>query len=156
MDVELYRERPKYDAGFKAILALPAVAVGLVVYVAITQAKDESSVIVLGVVAFITLVIWAIMPRRYVIMDDRFRVLAGGPIAFTYHFRSIKSVTTCGGSSLTVNLATSVSRRRVVCILRRRGLGVAVTPNDRDAFVRVFNLALTSYGRSVQLAGSVG
>jgi hypothetical protein len=149
MELTLYEDKPKYDAAFRAILALPVMVLGLVIYVAVTEARDEGSVISLGVAAFVLLLLWAVLPRKYVIMDDRLKIGLGGPLAFTFHYRNIKAAVAGSGIMLSLNLVTSMSSQRVAYLVRTRGMAVAISPSNRDEFMENLNRALADYRRTI-------
>ena len=153
MELIVYEDRPGYGAAFKAILALPIAILLLVSYQAVTGGQAEGSLVGLAVAAAVVLLLWLLMPRRYVVMNDRLKVILGGPFAVTVRYDNIRAVSAPPGPLLTMNLATSLSPRRVVYVVCRKGMSLAITPSDRDAFLNHVNTALKSYARSTGLTG---
>jgi len=118
----------------KAILALPFILVGVILL--IETLRGAADALPAGVVLFIVLfVIWLVMPRKYMVLDDSIRIVLGGPFAFGIPYTAIKAVREGDGTFLGISMVTSLSGKRLVCISRHKGMSVAITPTDRGAFL---------------------
>lgn len=152
VDLILHEDKPGYDLWFKAVIALvPAllIALGLLSSFGVLANEEEEgvSVILLGATAFVFLLYWAILPRRYQILEDRVRIVLGGPFSFAIGFDTIKEVRRASSPGVGgVNLATS--RKNRVEVLRSRGMNVAISPARCDLFLEELARVMANWERS--------
>jgi hypothetical protein len=86
-----------------------------------------------------------IIPRHYLIFDDRVKIRFAGPLSFTIPFSTINKVGTAGRVSFGLNFPSSLSSSHAVGILRKRRLAVYITPDDRELFIKKLEKAINDW-----------
>jgi len=138
----LYEDKPKFDIWIIVILGLPVIL--MVIPALFMNVSDpETSISLLGTAAFIIVIYWIILPRKYCIMDDKVKIALGGPLALNISFNKIKIAREIRGIAAGVNFATSF--RNGVEIVRNRGMNVNITPGNRELFLKKLDEALTEW-----------
>jgi hypothetical protein len=138
----IYQDEALYDAWVR--LALGAlIAIMLVSGIALLFIDTEGAYVMLAGAIFISLLFWAILPRRYQVFEDHVRIVLGGPFAWTIPLKDIKSIgpasTRKGFIYWGVRFVTSLAG--VVEITRRHGLDVVFSPAHPDMFIEQANRA---------------
>ena len=93
----VYHEQPpKYDLGYWLLVILfplGFITGGFWLY-AHPEVEDAmtGAITLRGVAIFWVLLFWAILPRQYQILDDRVKVILGGPFSFNIPLNSINEV----------------------------------------------------------------
>ncbi|MCX8125701.1 MAG: hypothetical protein N3E40_00960 [Dehalococcoidia bacterium] len=145
----VYHESPAhYDNFIKLVIGsvyVMLVLSGVGVYV---DMGLEGLLVLLLAALLLTLILYLVMPRKYQVLDDRVVVVLGPLLSFNIWFSTIREVTQSWGVLLSLNFVTSVSPRYVVCILRHRGLAVAITPSDPQAFIAALERAISLWKRT--------
>jgi len=152
MSVIIYEDKPQYDSGLKGILGFVfAVFVygGIQVYL---SDGPEAALFMLIPLAAISLALYLAMPRRYQVLEDRIRIVLGAPLMLDCPFPNLKEIVPRGGVWLSVNFVTSFSSKRVVYIIRSRGMPVAISPSEPQTFISAVRQAMASWKRT----GEVG
>jgi hypothetical protein len=144
----IFEDKPCYDAGMKMILSVaPVILLAQAVQVYLTEGLAEAKAVAMPLV-IIFLIYLFVLPRRYQVMDDGIKILLGRPFSIGYSYGAISEVTRQGRHYFGINLATAISSNRSVYVLRDRGMRVAITPCDPDAFVRAASQAMESWKRT--------
>jgi hypothetical protein len=138
----IYEDKPKYDIWIIAILGLP-VLLTIIPALFLNNSDPETSISLLGTAAFIIVIYWIIMPRKYRIMDDKFKIALGGPFALNISFNKIKTAREIKGMAAGINFVTSF--KNGVEIVRKRGMNVNITPGDRELFLENMDKALNAW-----------
>ena len=146
MDSVIYEESPRYDSLFKGILALPVFFVLFGIYY-LYIGEVEAAIGMFATTLLMFAVFWAIFPRRYQVLDSKFRIDLGGPFSFTVPFSNLEAARAPEGATFGINFPTCFSNERVVQIVRKKGWNVNITPNDRDLFLENLNKALDDWRR---------
>jgi hypothetical protein len=146
MNAAIYEDSPRYDTFLKAIMVLPVFFILMGVYYLIMNQFEDAT----GMFATTLLmgaIYWAIFPRKYQILENRIRIVLGGPFNFDIPFDNIETARKPEGVSLGINFATCFSGKNAVEIIRKRGMRVAITPSDRDMFLDNLNKVLNEWSR---------
>ena len=146
MESVVYEESPRYDSSLKAIMALPVFFILFgIYYLYIGEVQAAISMFATTVLMFA--VFWAIFPRRYQILDNRLRIVLGGPFSFSVPFDNLEAARKPEGATFGINFPTCFSSDRTVQIIRKKGWYVNITPNDSDLFLEYLNKALAEWRR---------
>jgi hypothetical protein len=144
VDSAIYEDNPRYDAYAKGIMVLPIFFIAFGIYYLIT-AEFEAATSMFAATLLMAAVYWAIFPRKYLILDSKFKVVLGGPFSFNILFSNLETATEPQGATFGINFVTCFSNRRVVQIVRKKGWYVNITPNDRSLFLENLNKALQDW-----------
>ena len=139
----LYRDKPRYGLFLKLICMIPVAFLGGSLYFWLSG--DNSGCLVMLTQAFIFgLIFWIVFPRTYQVYEDHLRIVLGTPFSVKVGFHNIKKIRITSRTGLTVNFVTRITRSCVE-IVQKRGLGIAISPTDSDAFVENANRALEQW-----------
>lgn len=144
MDSVVYEDTPKYDVWLKAILAFPLFLV-LIGAFYITSSEPEAAIGMFATAVLIVIVYWAVMPRKYRILDSKVRIVLVGPFSFNIPFDTIEIARIPKGPTFGINFPTSFSSKNVVQIVRKGKLNVNITPSNRELFLKNMDKALNSW-----------
>jgi hypothetical protein len=92
----------------------------------------------------IGLALWAVIPRRYQVFEDRLCIVLGGPVTFQIGFDQIASIEITSRTALTLNLVSRIERT-YIRIVKKKGFSVAITPENKELFLENANLALNKW-----------
>ncbi|OGO18485.1 MAG: hypothetical protein A2Z02_02570 [Chloroflexi bacterium RBG_16_48_7] len=98
------------------------------------------------VFVFILLVIWLIMPRKFLIMGDKLKLVMGASLAFNIPYRNIKEIRKPATWDLGVNYITSLKTPLEIAV--KKGMNISIAPEDRQAFLDDINRAIQEWRRS--------
>ena len=153
MEAVVYEESPRYDSLFKAIMALPVFFILFGIYY-LYIGEVEAGIGMFATTVLMFAVFWAIFPRKYQILDSKFRIVLGGPFSLSVPFDNLETARKPEGATFGINFPTCFSSDRVVQIVRKKGWYVNITPNDRDLFLENLDKALQDWRRSATKVGS--
>lgn len=154
MRLTIYEDSPKYDLWVKMLLGLVPVVLlvlGLLISLGVLPTETEAEarrapIILFACIAFVLLLYWTILPRRYQIMEDKLKIVLGGLFSFSIYFDDIDIAREAKGFiHIGVGFATSVNRLEIV---RRKGMRVVISPRNQDLFVQNLNKALSDWRRN--------
>ena len=146
MDSIVYEEAPRYDSLLKAIMVLPVFFIVFGIYYLII-AEVGAAIAMFATTLLMFAVFWAIFPRKYQILDSKFRIALGGPFSLNVPFDNLETARKPEGATFGINFPTCFSSDRVVQIIRKKGWNVNITPNDPDLFLENLNKALADWRR---------
>jgi len=146
MDSIVYEESPGYDSLLKAIMVLPVFFIVFGIYYLII-AEVGAAIAMFATTLLMGAVFWAIFPRKYQILDSKFRIALGGPFSLNVPFDNLETARKPEGATFGINFPTCFSSDRVVQIIRKKGWNVNITPNDPDLFLENLNKALADWRR---------
>jgi hypothetical protein len=152
VDSLVYQDTPRYDVYIKAIMLLPVFFVIMGVSALITT-QVEAAISVFAAALLMAAIYWAILPRKYLILDSRIRIALGGPFSFSIPFSNLETAVEPRGATFGINFPTCFSSQRAVSIVRKKGWNVNITPTDRNLFLENLNKALNDWRRSASKAG---
>lgn len=153
MDSVIYEESPRYDSLFKGIMALPVFFILFGIYY-LYIGEVEAAIAMFATTLLMAAIYWAIFPRKYQILDSKFRIVLGGPFSFNIPFDNLETATKPEGATFGINFPTCFSNERSLAIVRKKGWNVNITPNDRDLFLENLNKALSDWRRSASKIGN--
>ena len=96
---------------------------------------------------FVSVMFWAVFPRRYQVYEDHLRVVLGGPFLVKIRFDQITKIEVTSRMALTVNFATRITKT-YVRIVKKNGLSIAITPKSNELFVDNASQALVEWART--------
>ena len=149
MALVLYQDTPHYDLVMKSVLAG---TVALFLFLAIwfvEQGQSTDALISLGTAIFMVALFWAIFPRSYQVLEDRMRIVLGGPFSWDIPYRTIEAARISSGWFVGVSFSTALAWRHVE-IVRKKGMNVGITPRNYAYFVESLNRALEDWKRRQQ------
>jgi hypothetical protein len=154
MELALYEDSPKYDRWFRLLLGFtPALTLilGLLLYSEVLPAETESEaraggLALLSTTVFVLLLYWAVFPRKFLVLEDRLKIKFGA-FSLDFSFDTIKEVRTAKGSTF-FGLSSATSFRGVIAIIRKKGMSVSISPNNRDLFLTELNKAMANWKRN--------
>ena len=147
VDSVIYEDIPRYDVYLKAIMVLPVFFITFGIYYLII-AEVEAATSMFAATLLMAAIYWAIFPRKYIILDSKFKIVLGGPFSFNIPFSNLETATKPEGATFGINFHTCFSSERVVQIIRKKGWYVNITPSDRALFLDNLKKALTDWRRN--------
>ena len=141
MDSLVYEDKPLYDIWFRAILGLIVVIV-VVPALFLFNSDRETSIGLLGTI-IIAILLWVVLPRKYLILHDRVKIMLGGRLSLTISFDNIEAARIPKGLTMGINFVTSV--KNPVEIVRKKGMNVNISPTNRDLFIENMDKALNNW-----------
>jgi hypothetical protein len=145
----LHQEPAEYDYWIRLLFLIP---VGLIIgAIILTYNKEyEGTVVLIGDGAFLSLLFYFIMPRRYEIYPDKLRIVLGTPFRISIPLSTIKAVkhSSTGKAFVYTGVRFATSSRYVVEIVRNRGMNYVIAPRHGDFFIEQLNQAIKSQTRN--------
>jgi hypothetical protein len=111
-------------------------------------AEVEAATSMFAATILMAAIYWAIFPRKYLILDSKFKIVLGGPFSFNIPFSNLETATEPEGATFGINFPTCFSNERTVQIIRKKGWYVNITPSDRAPFLENLNKALNDWRRN--------
>lgn len=149
MATAIYEDSPRYDVWFKAVLLLPIFFVLLAAY-HLVGTDIQSAVGLFATALLVAAVFWAVVPRRYLILEDRLSIVLGGPFRFDIPYETVDRAQKPEGISLGINFATSMHDRHAVQVVRHGKMNVHITPSRPEEFIENLNKAVARWRASVK------
>ena len=132
--LKLYEDRPAYGLLLRFIVIVVPGSLLATSFFVWRSGNQTDALWLLGEVAFISLLFWAIFPRSYQVYEDHLRIRLGGPFLVKVGFDNIKSVGIARGLNFGINFATAITKNGVE-IVRKRGARINITPRAPEQFV---------------------
>ena len=104
----------------------------------------NSAAVMFGITALNAAILWIILPRKYSIQEDRFKIHLGLSICINIGFENVNSVKKLD-SLLTTGLSFAGSLGNRVQIERKRGSSIVISPEDRESFLVMAQGALANW-----------
>jgi hypothetical protein len=138
----VYEDTAKYDFWLKFILG-GVLALTFIVGVVLISEDAGAALVMFGVTLFDALLFKAILPKRFQVLEDRLRIVLGGPFAINIPFSSIEDVRSLSGARAFAywGLKFATSIHCVVEIVRKKGLSLIISPTNEDMFIEQLNKA---------------
>ena len=143
----VYETTAAYDRWLKLIL-VGVIALVLVLRITLAPIDSENPWwVIFALAAFYAFLLHAVMPRRFLVFQDRLRIVLGRPFGFNIPFSSTKEARVASSGKMYVywGIQFATSTGSVVEIVRRRGLNIIISPTDREMFVEQLNQALQMF-----------
>jgi len=154
MGLVLYEDKTKYDLWGKIILAFaPAllIVLGLLTYYGVlpTETEKEDTICLFACAAFVLVLFWLILPRKYQILEEKLRIVLGGPFSFHIPFETIEAAKHISGAKAAIfwGLNFSPVLKNIVGIKRKKGMNVTISPSNPSLFLENLDKALTDWKR---------
>jgi hypothetical protein len=144
MGSTLYEDTPRYDVWLKGIMLLPIFLLLMGVYYLII-AQIEAAIGMFAATLLMGTIYWAVLPRKYLILDSKVKIALGGPFSVSIPFSNLEAARKPEGISLGLNFATTFLSQHIVEIKTKKGLNVNITPRDRELFLENLNKALNDW-----------
>jgi hypothetical protein len=142
MNALLHEDNTHKDIWIKLLLAVPVIIILAAALSFLGNTNTEDAVALFGIAALIVIIFSIIIPRQYLIFDDRVKIRFAGPLSFNIPFDTIKKVGTAGGASFGLNFPSSLSNSHAVGIHRKRRMTIYITPDDRALFMERLDKAI--------------
>lgn len=136
MDTPLYETRSRFDALYKWIFG-GVLGITFIPGLFLLSSEAETALWLLGLTAFDAILLKAVLPRGFRLYPDRLVILLGGPLKISISLANIEGVKALSAkqSSVYWGLQFATATATVVEIVRRRGLNMIISPENRDAFI---------------------
>ncbi len=143
----IYEDIPPYDLWLKLVLG-GTLALTSVIGVILIFEDIWGALVMFAVTLFDFVLFWAILPRKYQVLQDGLRIVLGGPFAFNIPFSTTKEIRAVTGSNAFVygGLRFATSSKTVVEVVRNKGMNVVISPANREMFVEQASRALEVSG----------
>lgn len=146
----LYQDQPDYGRLLKFIIVvMPAGLLAASAYLW-SSGDSEGGLVLVAEALFVSLIFWAVFPRKYQVYEDHLRIVLGGPFKVKIWFEGITAVEVASGVALTVNFVTRMTGT-YVRIVKKNGPGIAITPSANELFVQNASQALARWAKSQSL-----
>ena len=145
MDSVVYQDNTNKDVWLKLVLAIPLlIFVGTALHSLAVNAI-ETAIAIFGVAVLILLIFWIVIPRKYVMLDSKVKIVLGGPLSFTISFKNIETARIPRGITFGINLPSSISSKHAVEIIRKKGMKLNITPDNRELFLKNLEKAIDDW-----------
>jgi len=145
--VLLYEDKVSYGFLLKLIIVVMPVAF-LVTSLILWLAEETEGSLILLIEAFaVGLIFWFVFPRKYQVYEDHLRIVLGGPFSIQIGFEQITTIEATNRFALSINFITRIAKKYIL-IRRKRGMSIAITPQDHDSFVNNANQAIAQWTRT--------
>ena len=144
--IVIFEDKPIYDKLNKYLIG-GILAVPLVVTIVLLTQDILGAAIMFGVTVFDVLLFWCILPKRFLVYEDRVKIVLGGPFSYTIPFRDIIEVKQATKDMAWVywGMRLGTSLKFQVEIERENGLGVIISPSMENDFIEQLNLVRNNY-----------
>ncbi len=141
-NILLYEDIPEYGSWLKLILG-GILALTFILGMIFLSIDTEAALAMLGITIFDALLFKAILPRRFQIFEDRLKILLGGPFAINIPLSNIAEARPALGRKAFYypGLRFATSTKRVVEIIRKKGMNLVISPRNDDLFLEQLNQA---------------
>ena len=139
----VYEDTPRYDFWLKLMLG-SILALTLILGIVLLATDTVAACAMFGVTLFDGLLFKAILPRRFQILQDRVKIVLGGPLVVNIPLLDISEARRAPGSKVFIYWGSrfATSTQSIVEIVRKKGLSVVISPVDADTFLEQLNQAL--------------
>jgi len=139
----MYEEAAAYDR-MQFVLLGVIITATLVPAIILLFFDVEGAAAMFGVSLLDALIFHLVFPRRYQLFNTKLRIVLGWPIRWDIKLSTIKEARPAPAISTWiyggVRLATSSAS--AVEIVRRKGMGIIISPSDRQTFLEQLNAAV--------------
>ena len=142
----VFEDRPVYDRLNKYLIG-GIIAIPLIVSIVLLTHDILGAAIMFGVTIFDAILFWCILPKRFLVYEDRIKIVLGGPFSYTIPFRDITNIRQATKEMGWVywGLRLGTSQKFQVEIERKNGLGVIISPSQENEFIEQLNQIRGNY-----------
>lgn len=146
----VFEDGPVYDKLNKYLVG-GIIAIPLIIAIVLLTQDILGATIMFGVTVFDAILFWCILPKRFLVYEDRLKIVLGGPFSYTIPFRDITNVRQATKDMAWVywGLRLGTSQKYQVEIDRKNGLGVIISPSMENEFIERLNQARENYREPV-------
>jgi hypothetical protein len=145
MDYVIYKDDARYDTWFKIVLALPIAILVLNAVFLIANSQAAAMLIVFAVALFLVLIFWLVLPRKFVVMQDKLVIELGGPFSFKIAYKDIKSAGKINWKSKNFAMNFTSSIQNTVNVTASKGLSINFSPSHSEQFLQNLNEAMEKW-----------
>ena len=144
--VVVFEDKPAYDK-LNTYLVGGIVAIPLIIAIILLPQDILGAAIMFGVTVFDAILFWCILPKRFLVYEDRLKIVLGGPFSYTIPFRDIINVRQATKDMAWVywGMRLGTSLKYQVEIERKNGLGVIISPSMENEFIEQLKLVRDNY-----------
>ena len=145
----IYEDTPRYDLSLKLILG-GVLAIVFFSGLLLISEDTTGALVMFAATLFDALLFKSILPQRFQIFEDRLRIVLGGPFAFNISLSNIKEARLTSGRKTFVysGIRFATSSKGVVEIVRKKGMGLVISPVKTDMFLEQMNQVLAKASNS--------
>jgi hypothetical protein len=139
----VFQDVPRYDPWLKLLLG-GVVALTLIPGLFFLLFSVEAAITMFAVSAFDALLFFIIVPRRFEIYEDRFRIQLGWPAAVNISLRNIAEAKPGHPGDVWIywGIRFGTSATNMVEIFRKKGMNIIITPENPKEFIDQLNQAI--------------
>jgi hypothetical protein len=144
----IYQSPSPVDLSLKIVLA-GCVVIDLAIAIWLSQVDITGTWLMLGTGVFLALLFYFIFPKKYQVYEDRIKIVLGGPFAINVPFVTIKEIRPAPAvkGSVYGGIKFVTNSKNIVEIVRKKGMGIIISPADRDTFLQQVNQAMANYAK---------
>ena len=144
--VVVFEDKPAYDK-LNTYLVGGIVAIPLIIAIILLPQDILGAAIMFGVTVFDAILFWCILPKRFLVYEDRLKIVLGGPFSYTIPFQDIINVRQATKDMAWVywGMRLGTSLKYQVEIERKNGLGVIISPSMENEFIEQLKLVRDNY-----------
>ncbi len=139
----MYEDTARYDR-LQFVFLVIIIAATLAPAIVLLFLDPTGAAVMFGATLLDVLIFHLVFPRRYQVFNTKLRIVLGWPINWDIRLSTIKEARPAPGISTWiyggVRLATSSAT--AVEIVRKKGMGVIISPSDRETFLERLNDAV--------------
>jgi hypothetical protein len=142
----VFEDKPVYDK-LNKYLIIGIIAIPLIVAIILLTQDILGAGIMFGVTVFDAILFWCILPKRFLVFEDRLKIVLGGPFSYTIPFRDIVEVkqATKDMDVIYWGMRLGTSLKFQIVIERKNGLSVLISPSREGEFIEQLNLTRENY-----------
>lgn len=139
----IYEVAARYDRVQIVLLAI-IIAATLAPAIVLLFYDLTGAAAMFGATLLDVLIIHFVFPRRYQVFNTKLRIVLGWPLNWDIKLSTIKEARPAPGISTWVygGVRLATSSATAVEIVRRKGMGVIISPSDRETFLERLNDAV--------------
>jgi hypothetical protein len=142
----VFEDKPVYDK-LNKYLIIGIIAIPLIVAIILLTQDILGAGIMFGVTVFDAILFWCILPKRFLVFEDRLKIVLGGPFSYTIPFRDIVEVKQATKDMAVIywGMRLGTSLKFQIVIERKNGLSVLISPSLEGEFIEQLNLTRENY-----------
>ena len=142
----VFEDKPVYDK-LNKYLIIGIIAIPLIVAIVLLTQDILGAGIMFGVTVFDAILFWCILPKRFLVFEDRLKIVLGGPFSYTIPFRDIVEVKQATKDMAVIywGMRLGTSLKFQIVIERKNGLSVLISPSREGEFIEQLNLTRENY-----------
>jgi hypothetical protein len=142
----VFEDKPVYDK-LNKYLIIGIIAIPLIVAIILLTQDILGAGIMFGVTVFDAILFWCILPKRFLVFEDRLKIVLGGPFSYTIPFRDIVEVKQATKDMAVIywGMRLGTSLKFQIVIERKNGLSVLISPSREGEFIEQLNLTRENY-----------